>query len=75
MISWPVATGDARLSVFGFTGQRLYQTTVPAPTNEYVWDLMVGGGARRVVNGAYIVVVEVDGHRYRRRLFVARPSP
>jgi len=35
----------------------------------------VGGGARRVVNGAYIVVVEVDGQRYRRRLFVARPIP
>ena len=46
-----------------------------APTNEYVWDLTLGGGggARRVVNGAYIVVVDVDGRRYRRRLFVARP--
>lgn len=75
VISWPAATGDARLSVFSFTGERLYQTTVPAPTNEYVWDLTMAGGARRVVNGAYIIVVDVDGHRYRRRLFVARRAP
>ena len=75
VISWPAATGDARLSVFSFTGERLYQTTVPAPTNEYVWDLTTAGGARRVVNGAYIIVVDVDGHRYRRRLFVARRAP
>jgi len=77
VISWPAAAGggDARLSVFSFIGERLYQTAVPAPTNEYVWDLTIGGGARRVVNGAYIIVVDVDGHRYRRRLFVARPAP
>jgi hypothetical protein len=35
----------------------------------------MGSGARRVVNGAYIIVVDVDGHRYRRRLFVARTAP
>lgn len=75
VISWPVATGEARLSVFSFLGERLYQTTVPASMNEYVWDLSIGGGGRRVVNGAYIIVVDVDGHRYRRRLFVARPTP
>jgi hypothetical protein len=75
VIAWPAATGTATLSVFSFLGERLYQTTVPAPTNEYVWDLTIGGGARRVVNGAYIIVVDVDGHRYRRRLFVARPAP
>jgi hypothetical protein len=74
VISWPPASGNARLSVFSFLGERLYQTTVPAPTNEYVWDLTIGG-ARRVVNGAYIIVVDIDGHRYRRRLFVARPAP
>ena len=60
--------------MFTFTGERLYEATVAAPTNEYVWDLTVDGGARRVVNGAYIIVVDVDGNRYRRRLFVARPS-
>jgi hypothetical protein len=77
VISWPipVGTGDARVSVYSFTGQRLHQATVAAPSNEYVWDLTSGGGARRVVNGAYIIVVDVDGHRYRRRLFVARPAP
>ena len=76
VISWPTpATGDARLSVFSFTGERLFQATVPGPTNEYVWDLTFRGGSRRVVNGAYIIVVDVDGHRYRRRLFVARRAP
>jgi len=75
VISWPAPTGNATLAVFSFLGERLYQTTVPAPTNEYVWDLTIGGGARRVVNGAYIIVVDVDGHHYRRRLFVARPAP
>ncbi len=77
VISWPppVGTGDARLSIFSFTGERLHQATVAAPSNEYVWDLTIGNGARRVVNGAYIIVVDVDGHRYRRRLFVARASP
>ncbi len=74
VISWPAGTGAsaARVAIYGFTGERLHQATVPAPTNEYVWDLTLGGGTRRVVNGAYIVVVEVDGRRYRRRLFVAR---
>jgi hypothetical protein len=75
VISWPATVGSARISVFTFTGERLYEATVAAPTNEYVWDLTVEGGARRVVNGAYIIVVDVDGNLYRRRLFVARPSP
>ena len=76
VISWPapVGTGDSRVSLFSFTGERLFVTTVPAPNNEYVWDLTLDG-ARRIVNGAYIIVVDVDGHRYRHRLFVARPAP
>lgn len=74
VISWPAATGDARVSILTFTGERLLQATVAAPNNEYVWDL-TRGGSRAVVNGAYVVVVEVDGKRYRRRLFIARPSP
>ena len=73
VISWPTGTGSARVSVFNFTGERLYTTTVPPGSNEYVWDLTVGGG--RVVNGAYIIVVDTAGRRYRRRLFVARPAP
>jgi hypothetical protein len=75
VISWPAGTGNARVSIYTFTGEQLHATTVTAPSNEYVWDLTLGGGARRVVNGAYIVVVEVDGNRYRRRLFIARPAP
>ena len=75
IISWPApaaSAGDARVAVFGFTGERLHQATVAAPGTEYVWDLTLAGGARRVVNGAYIVIVEVDGRTYRRRLFIAR---
>jgi len=75
VISWPAGVGTTRVAIYGFTGERLHQATVAAPTNEYVWDLTIGAGTRRVVNGAYIVVVEVDGRRYRRRLFVARPTP
>jgi hypothetical protein len=75
VISWPTAAADARVSVYSFTGERLLVTTVPPPTNEYVWDLTLDGGRRRVVNGAYIIVVDVAGQRYRRRLFVARPAP
>jgi zinc carboxypeptidase len=77
VISWPagLGTGDARVTVYAFTGERLHQATVLTPTNEYVWNLSLGGGTRRVVNGGYIVVVDVDGRRYRRRLFVARPRP
>jgi len=75
VISWTAGTGAARVAIYGFTGELLQRATVAAPTNEYVWDLTWGGGTRRVVNGAYIVVVEVDGRRYRRRLFVARPTP
>jgi hypothetical protein len=77
VISWPppVGTGTTRVAIYAFTGEALHQGTVAAPTNEYVWDLTLGGGTRRVVNGAYVVVVEVDGRRYRRRLFVARRAP
>jgi zinc carboxypeptidase len=74
VISWPSTTTSARIAVYTFTGELLRQAIVNAPSNEYVWDLTVGGG-RRVVNGAYIIVVDVDGRRLRHRLFVARPHP
>jgi hypothetical protein len=75
VISWPApASGTSRVAIYTFTGERIAAASVPAPSNEYVWDLTIGG-TRRVVNGAYIVVVEVDGNRYRRRVFVARPAP
>ncbi len=75
VISWPATVSSARISVFTFTGERLLQATVAAPGNEYVWDLTLDGGTRRVVNGGYVVVVDVDGQRYQRRLFVARLAP
>jgi hypothetical protein len=75
VISWPASSENARVSVFTFTGEQIHAATVNAPSNEYVWNLTLGGGTRRLVNGAYIVVVEVGGQRYRRRLFIARPAP
>ena len=73
VISWPVATGDARVEIYTFTGDRIFTTTVAAPNGEYVWDLTLG--TRRVVNGAYIVVVDAGGQMSRRRLFIDRPAP
>ena len=75
VISWPAATGTVRIAVYAFTGERLLEATVPPSPNEYVWNLTVGAGARRVVNGAYVILVDAGGRRYRRRLFVARPPP
>ena len=75
VISWPVATpaADANLEAYTFTGERIFTAAIAAPSNEYVWDLTLG--TRRVVNGAYIIVVQVGGQRYRRRLFVDRRAP
>ena len=73
VFSWPVGVGTAHVAVYGFTGEQIHQASVPAPSNQYTWDLTAGGGARRVVNGAYMVVVDIDGRHYRRRLFIARP--
>ncbi len=73
VIAWPAPTGDSHLEIYAFTGERIFTATVAAPSNEYVWDLTLGG-TRRVVNGAYIVVVvDVAGQTYRRRLFIDRP--
>ena len=73
VITWPAGVGTAHVAVYAFTGEQIDQTSVSAPSNQYTWDLTAGGGARRVVNGAYIVVVNIDGRHYRRRLFIARP--
>ena len=74
VVSWPTPTGDSHLEIYTFTGERILTATIAAPGNEYSWDLTLGG-TRRVVNGAYIVVVSVDSQTYRRRLFVDRPAP
>lgn len=75
VISWPAPApaADANLEAYAFTGERIFNTTIAAPSNEYVWDLTLG--TKRVVNGAYIIVVDVGGQRYRRRLFVDRRAP
>jgi hypothetical protein len=70
VISWAAGTMPARVGIYTFTGERLIATTVPPPNNEYVWDLKAGG--RRMPNGAYLVVVQVDGRVFRRRLFLTR---
>ncbi|HTR21268.1 MAG TPA: M14 family zinc carboxypeptidase [Gemmatimonadales bacterium] len=69
-ISWPSSAGAPRLSIYTFAGERLISETFAAGTPDYVWDLTHAG--RRLPNGAYIVVVELDGQVYRKRLFVAR---
>lgn len=72
VIAWPVSTtgGPALVKVYSFLGEELVAAQVLAPNNEYAWDLTVRG--RPVANGAYIVLVQVDGRRYRQRLFVTR---
>ncbi|MBI1967637.1 MAG: zinc carboxypeptidase [Gemmatimonadetes bacterium] len=71
VIAWPLGMQAALVGIYTYTGRRLVAATVTPPNNEYVWDLT--GGGRPVVNGAYIVVVDVDGRRFLRRLFVTRP--
>src|SRR5207247_1107368 len=66
VISWPLGATAARVGIYTFTGARLISATVAPPTNEFVWDLTAGG--RRVVSGAYLVVVQVDGRGARHRV-------
>ena len=70
VVSWPVGASAARVGIYTFTGNRLISASVTPPNNEFVWDLTAGG--RRVPNGAYLVVVQVDGRVSRQRLFVVR---
>jgi len=71
VIAWPAGTQNAEVGIYSYTGRRLVAATVAPPINEYVWDLTAGG--RPVANGAYIVIVTVNGQRFRQRLFVTRP--
>jgi hypothetical protein len=72
VIAWPASStgGSAVVKIYSFLGQELVAAQVMAPNNEYAWDLTSRG--RPVANGAYIVLVQVDGRRYRQRLFVTR---
>lgn len=71
--TWDPTVGDARLSVFTFTGLLVYRAAVPGAAGQAVWDLtdLTGGP---VANGAYAVILETGGQVLRRRLFVARGS-
>jgi hypothetical protein len=71
VISWPAGTGAPRIGVYTFTGKRLVSTTLAPGSDEYAWDLT--GGTGPVPSGAYLIVLELDGRVYRRRLFVTRP--
>lgn len=73
VITWPAGTGAPRVGIYTFAGAPLLRATLAAGVSEYDWDLTVGG--RHVANGAYLIVVQVDGKTYRRRLFVTRPGP
>lgn len=70
-LTWDPGAGDARLSVFTFTGLLVHRATVPAAAGQALWDLTDTAG-RSVANGAYVVILEVAGQILRRRLFVAR---
>lgn len=70
-LTWTPGAGDARLSVFTFTGLLVYRATVPGAAGQAVWDL-TDIAARPVANGAYAVILELGGQVLRRRVFVAR---
>ncbi len=73
VITWPAGTGPVRVGIYTFAGAPVLRASVAAGLSEYDWDLTIG--SRHVPNGAYLIVVEVDGKTYRRRLFVTRPGP
>jgi hypothetical protein len=70
VFSWPVGTGAPLIGVYSFGGDRLVSTVLTPGSTEYAWDLTAG--SRRVPNGAYIVVLQLDGRVLRRRVFVTR---
>ena len=70
VFSWPVGTGAPLIGVFTFGGDRLVSAVLTPGSTEYAWDLTTG--SRRVPNGAYLVVLQLDGRVLRRRLFVTR---
>jgi hypothetical protein len=64
-------TGVARrLAIFTFSGS-LVRSYVSPPAGRVQWDLRDEQG-RPVVNGVYLVVVDLGGRVLRRRLYVAR---
>ena len=70
VFSWPAGSGAPLIGVYTFGGDRLISAVLPPGSTEYAWDLTAG--SRRVPNGAYIVLLQLDGRVMRRRLFVTR---
>lgn len=67
------AAAPRRIAVYTFAGDRVWEFANP-PTGSVVWDLTTDAG-RRVVNGVYVVTVDLGGSVIRRRLYVARKGP
>jgi hypothetical protein len=61
------------VAIYTFTGARVRSFASP-PAGNVVWDL-TGDDGRRVVNGVYIVAVDLGGSVVRRRIYVARRGP
>jgi len=70
VFSWPAGTGAPLIGVYTFGGDRLVSAALTPGSTEYAWDLTAG--SHRVPNGAYVVVLQLDGRVMRRRLFVTR---
>jgi len=67
-------TGTPRtVAIYTFSGARVRSFASP-PAGSVVWDLTTDDG-RRVVNGVYIVAVDLGGSVVRRRIYVARKGP
>lgn len=61
------------VAIYTFTGGRVRSFASP-PTGSVTWDLTADDG-RPVVNGVYIVAVDLGGSVVRRRIYVARKGP
>jgi hypothetical protein len=66
------AGAPRRVDIYSFTGVRIREFTAPQSGN-VVWDL-TGDDGRTVVNGVYVVVVDLGGSVIRHRLYVARKA-
>lgn len=62
-----------RVGIYTFAGALVREFTAP-PAGRLQWDLTAGDG-HPVINGVYIVVVDLGGSVLRHRLYVARRSP
>jgi hypothetical protein len=69
------AGSPRRVAIYSFSGERVREFTAPA-SGSVVWDLTTDDG-RSVVNGVYVVVIDLGGGAsvVRRRLYVARKRP